>query len=176
MAVLNYLMKNLRKNKVIIVSLLVLILFMGGFFTGKVVFQEKKVTIPEHILNEFNSIYEQEQEETILCLVGERNLKGWKIIDTISPEIISNGENTIEYESCGTLNRNDIIGTWHNHKNGLCELSDSDIFAFGQDYAIYKIELSMVQCDRNRIGIFTKDIINREGYTFEQDTLEFEVA
>lgn len=175
MEILKKIMKNVRKNRVIILSLLIVILFLGGFFTGKVIFEEKKVLIPKEILGEMNRIYENEKEETVMCVIGKSVLKGWEVTEIIKPRIIETSDNRVEYESCGTLIRKDVMGMWHNHKNGLCELSDSDIFAFGQDYSKYGLKISMVQCDDNRMGIFTKDIINQQGYTFEQDSLSIEV-
>ncbi len=168
-------MKNLKKNKVAILVALFVILFLGGFFTGKVVFEEKVISIPSNIMSTFNDIYNNNTEETVLCLVGSKTLGGWEIKDVIRPNIIQTDYNIMTYESCGALERDDIIGSWHNHNEGLCELSDSDIFAFGEDYAQYKLPLAIVQCDINKIGIFTKEIINQEGYTFEQDSLNYEI-
>ena len=46
----------------------------------------------------------------------------------------------MEYESCGSNPAyKNVIGFWHNHNQGLCELSDSDMFAFGGDYYKYGI-------------------------------------
>ena len=104
-------------------------------------------------------------------------LEGWKIVNTYKPNILNSSFNSMEYETCGSVQSyKNVIGSWHNHRNGLCELSDSDMFAFGGDYYKYGIELAMVQCDGNRIGIYSKDIINAEGYTFEQDSMKYEVV
>lgn len=164
-------------SKVTIILIIILILLMGGYITGRAIFSEKKVFISQYILNQFNAEYNNNAEETVLCLLGDRVLEGWRITNTYKPRIINTSLNSMEYESCGAdKSYNNVIGFWHNHNKGLCELSDSDMFAFGGDYYKYNIELSIVQCDDNRMGIYTKDIINAEGYTFEQDSLKYEVV
>lgn len=169
-------MSNMGK-KATIILIFILILLMGGYITGRAIFSEKKVFISQYVLNQLNAEYNSNTEETVLCLLGDRVLEGWRITNTYRPRIINTSLNIMEYESCGANNEyKNVIGFWHNHKNGLCELSDSDMFAFGGDYYKYGIDLAVVQCADNRMGIFTKDIINNEGYTFEQDSLKYEVV
>ena len=163
-------------SKATVILIFILILLMGGYITGKAIFSEKKVFVSQYVLNQFSAEYSSSIQEAILCLTGERILEGWKITNTYKPRIINTSINMMEYESCGANKEyKNVIGFWHNHNNGLCELSDSDMFAFGGDYYKYGIELALVQCDTNRMGIFTKDIINAEGYTFEQDSLKYEI-
>ena len=163
-------------SKATIILIFILILLMGGYITGRAIFSEKKVFVSQYVLNQFDAEYSSNEQETVLCLIGERILEGWKITNTYKPRIINTSLNMMEYESCGASNEyKNVIGFWHNHNRGLCELSDSDMFAFGGDYYKYGIELALVHCDVNRMGIFTKDIINAEGYTFEQDSLKYEV-
>ncbi|MBS3155053.1 hypothetical protein J4404_00985 [Candidatus Woesearchaeota archaeon] len=170
-------MKNYGGSKATIVLMIISILLVGGYISGRAVFSEKKVFISPYIFNQLNAEYEANTDEVVLCLVGERVLEGWKIVNTYKPNILNSSFNSMEYETCGSVQSyKNVIGSWHNHRNGLCELSDSDMFAFGGDYYKYGIELAMVQCDGNRIGIYSKDIINAEGYTFEQDSMKYEVV
>ncbi|MDD5649852.1 MAG: hypothetical protein PHF86_05435 [Candidatus Nanoarchaeia archaeon] len=170
-------MKNKVGSKATIVLLIISILLVGGYITGRAVFSERKVMLSDYILNQFNAEYNSNEQETVLCLIGDKTLEGWRITNTYKPTIMNTSLNSMEYESCGANSAyKNVIGFWHNHKNGLCELSDSDTFAFGGDYYKYGIELAIVQCDTNRMGIFTKDVINDEGYTFEQDSLKYEIA
>ena len=169
-------MKNKASSKATIIILLIAILLIGGYITGKAVFSEKKLFVSQFILNQFDAEYENSNEETVLCLLGEKTLEGWRVTNTYKPRIINTSINSMEYESCGSdPSYTNVIGFWHNHNGGLCELSDSDMFAFGGDYYKYGIEIAVVQCDSNRMGIYTKDIINAEGYTFEQDSLKYEI-
>lgn len=167
---------NNMGSKATIILIIILILLIGGYVTGRAVFSERKLFVNDYVMNQFNAAFQDNEEETVLCLIGERILEGWRVTNTYKPVIISDSLNTMEYESCGSNpSYKNVIGFWHNHKNGLCELSDSDLFAFGGDYYKYGIEISVVQCDSNRMGIYTKDVINAEGYTFEQDSLPYEI-
>lgn len=164
-------------SKATITILIISILLFSGYITGRAVFSEKKLLVSDYIINQFNAEYNSNEDETVLCLIGERILEGWRITNTYKPTIINTSLSSMEYESCGSNSAyKNVVGFWHNHNQGLCELSDSDMFSFGGDYYKYGIELAIVQCDSDRMGIFTKDVINNEGYTFEQDSLKYEVT
>ncbi|MDD5133512.1 MAG: hypothetical protein PHD81_04760 [Candidatus Nanoarchaeia archaeon] len=169
-------MKNKNGNKISIATILIILFFISSYVTGRAVFQERVVEIPQNIMTDFNNIYENNQEETTRCVRGEKTLEGWKISNIYEPTIISTQVNTMKYEACGSDHRYaDVIGTWHMHPRGLCELSDSDMFSFGGDYYQYGLELTIVQCSINKMGIFSKDIIFAEGYTFEQDSMKYKI-
>lgn len=169
-------MKNKNGNKISIVTVLIVLFFISSYVTGRAVFQERIIEIPQNIIDDFNNIYESNPEETTRCLRGEKTLEGWKITNIYEPEILNTQVNTMKYIACGSDKKYaDVIGTWHIHPKGICELSDSDMFSFGGDYYQYGLELSLIQCATDKLGIFSKDIIFSEGYTFEQDSMKYKI-
>src|SRR3990167_1347875 len=60
-----------------------------------------------------------------------------------------------DYNECNNLEDSNVLGIVHSHPNGLCILSDEDIYIFGLTHYTLNHSISMVICGKDRFGIYT---------------------
>ncbi len=162
-------------TKLVFLSIIVVSMFLiGGFITGKVIQENTKVYISDDIIKTLNNEYNSNINEKVVCLTGTKDLFNYHINGYYLPEIKNSNAEQVEYEACGSDSlHKDVIATWHNHINGACVLSDSDLFSFGGDYFSYGVKLQIVQCDVDKLGIFDKNTIYKQGTLSEEDGLAY---
>lgn len=115
------------------------------------------VDVPQEMMDRLNDGYAKSTHEFSLCVEG--NLEGdtLKVTDWYDAEIISSTEDEILTKDCErnvfkrVFMTSDVVGTIHNHPNGVCRYSEMDYYSFGSNNHL----VGGVICGYNSLVIYT---------------------
>lgn len=86
------------------------------------------IIIDPEVKIELDNIYDRAEVEIPVCLLGEESENNILIKQIMMPEIIQSNSTTSMYVSCmSEIKGLSVIGTIHNHPNGICALSPDDV-------------------------------------------------
>jgi proteasome lid subunit RPN8/RPN11 len=133
----------MKKHNIYPMIILLLIIVALGYVMIKyniiirkdVYLTTSEVTLSKELKASLDSIYTSSLKTEIpLCLAGVIKEDGVTITGLFQPKIYSSNSSTAFYEYCPTyINERATIGTIHNHPNGVCYLSGTDIETYVGD-------------------------------------------
>lgn len=143
-----------------IILIVVFLLLLGGAgYVGYYYFfvlhgEVNSVSIPQYIVDNLNERYQQAQglHEFAFCLKGKIQ-DGVAMVNSYEEaEVVSYGDLTL-HAKC-PLN---IIGTIHNHNEGICSLSPQDVYTFGKS----DHEIIGIICGQDNVYFYTSNNLNQ---------------
>ncbi len=108
--------------------------FSTNFYTLSNVYTESKVIMDKNVKDGLDAIYLTAEVEIPVCLGGIITADGIIIDEFQETEIIRSNATSARYVSCPSyIGTRKVIGTIHNHNNGVCRLSETDIKTYSGD-------------------------------------------
>jgi proteasome lid subunit RPN8/RPN11 len=120
---------------VIILAILSVISVFNNYTSLSNVFiEENKIVMTDDVKDYLDEIYVGAEVEIPVCLAG-RITDDEIIIDVAEEtEIIQTNESAVAYIQCPNyIDAKKVVGTIHNHGNGVCRLSPADIDTYAGD-------------------------------------------
>lgn len=120
---------------------------------------------------------ETNDHEFIVCLSGYRDHDTVYIDDYYYPYQVSASTEGVAYTSCNAkptlleffgsffIGQKEVYGTMHNHANGVCRPSETDVYTFGHTYDW----VMGIICGVNEVVVYTPDSLSESIPAYAQD-------